>query len=94
MSRRCRLPLAGASLLVGAVLALPVATARASGLNSIVQATCLAAVEQEMSQSGKVPPEGLADYACRCVVDRLGEGMSVASARDICRASTARRFAL
>jgi hypothetical protein len=86
--------LAGAGLLAGAVLALPVGPARASGLEALVQATCLAAVEQELAQSGKEPPAGLADYACRCVVDRLVEGMSVASARSTCRASTARRFAL
>jgi hypothetical protein len=92
MSRR--LSLAGASLLAGALLSLFGGSARASGLEAIVEATCLAAVEQELSQSGKVPPAGMADYACRCVVDRLGEGMSVASARTTCRASTARRYAL
>jgi hypothetical protein len=91
---RFRLSLAGAGLLAGTVMNLPIGPARSSGLESIVQTYCLAAVEQEMSQSGKVPPVGLADYACRCVVDRLGEGMSVASARSTCRASTARRFAL
>ncbi|MFN9646419.1 MAG: hypothetical protein ACK6BG_15170 [Cyanobacteriota bacterium] len=86
--------IAGAALVAGAVLGLPVGSVKASGLEALVQATCLAAVEQELAQSGKEPPAGLADYACRCVVDRLVEGMSVSSARSTCRASTARRFAL
>ncbi|MFN9621380.1 MAG: hypothetical protein ACK587_00865 [Cyanobacteriota bacterium] len=92
MSRR--VCLAAAGLLAGGALGLPAGAVRASGLESIVQAYCQAAVEQEVSQSGKVPPSGMADYACRCVVDRLGEGMSVASARNTCRASTVRRYPL
>ncbi|MEB3301480.1 MAG: hypothetical protein VKN56_05870 [Cyanobacteriota bacterium] len=68
--------------------------ARASGLGSIVQAYCLAAFQQEMAQAGKVAPEGMAAYACRCVVDRITAGTSLPSARSFCRDSTARRYAL
>ena len=64
----------------------------ASGIGSMVQAYCLAAFQEEMEQAGKVPPEGMAAYACRCVVDRISEGTSLHSARAYCRASTARRY--
>jgi hypothetical protein len=47
-----------------------------------------------MTKAGKVPPQGMAAYACRCVVDRLTEGTSLVSARSYCRESTARRYAL
>jgi hypothetical protein len=68
--------------------------ARASGMGSMVQAYCLAAVEEEMTKAGKVAPQGMAAFACRCVVDRLTEGTSLGSARSYCRESTARRYAL
>ncbi|MEB3318866.1 MAG: hypothetical protein VKO39_12100 [Cyanobacteriota bacterium] len=93
MSHR-RSVLAGAWLLAGTLLGQSGGPARSSGLDSIVQAYCQVAVEQEIAQSGRVPPAGLADYACRCVVDRLTQGMSVDSARSSCRASTARRYSL
>jgi hypothetical protein len=91
---RLRLTSVSAVLLAGALLSLGRGPAWSSGLDSIVQAYCLVAVEQEMAQSGKSPPAGMVDYACRCVVDRLTQGMSVDSARSSCRASTARRYSL
>lgn len=89
-----RTPISCAVLVVSAGLALTTSPAKASGLGSMVQAYCLAAVQQEMSQAGKVPPEGMAAYACRCVVDRISEGTSLSSARSFCRESTARRYSL
>jgi hypothetical protein len=68
--------------------------ARAAGLAPMVQAYCLAAFQQEMWQAGKVAPVGMADFACRCVVDRLTEGTSLTSARSYCRESTARRYSM
>jgi hypothetical protein len=67
---------------------------RASGLAPMVQAYCLAAFQDEMWQAGKVAPTGMADFACRCVVDRLTEGTSLTSARSYCRESTARRYSM
>jgi hypothetical protein len=91
---RFRLFLAGGSLLAGALLGLAGGPARSADLDAIVLAYCQVAVEQELAQSGKVPPAGLTDYACRCVVGRLTQGMSLDSARHVCRASTARRYSL
>ncbi len=91
---RLRLFLAGGSLLAGTLLGQAGGPARSADLDSIVLAYCQVAVEQELAQSGKVPPAGFTDYACRCVVDRLSQGMSLVSARTSCRASTARRYSL
>jgi hypothetical protein len=66
----------------------------AEGIGGIVHSYCLAAVQQEISQAGRVAPEGMAAYACRCVMDRLSEGTSLNSARSYCRDSTARRYSL
>ena len=94
MSQR-RHPSSSAVLIGIASLGLASAPAGASGgLAPMVQAYCVAAFQQEMSQAGKVAPEGMADYACRCVVERLTEGTSLPSARSFCRDSTARRYAM
>jgi hypothetical protein len=75
-------------------LSLAAGPGRASGLAPMVQAYCLAAFQDEMWQAGKVAPTGMADFACRCVVDRLTEGTSLTSARSYCRESTARRYSM
>lgn len=89
-----RLPVSLALLATTTLLIQGGGPARASGMGSMVQAYCLAAVEEEMTKVGKVPPQGMAAYACRCVVDRLTEGTSLLSARSYCRESTSRRYAL
>ena len=66
--------------------------ARAEGVGAIVQAMCLTAFESEMSHAGKVPPEGMAGFACRCVADRIIQGRGVELARKECRLATMQRF--
>jgi hypothetical protein len=91
---RPRCLLAAGWLLAGSLLGLAALPARSADLDSIVQAYCLLAVEQEIAQSGRVAPAGMADYACRCVRDLLTRGESLSAARSSCRASTARRYSL
>ncbi|MEB3333495.1 MAG: hypothetical protein VKP70_00770 [Cyanobacteriota bacterium] len=91
---RARSIVTSLALVTGALAHQLAGPARGADIGSVVQAYCLVAFEQEMAQSGKVAPAGMADYACRCVVDRLTQGTSIDSARTACRASTARRFSL
>ncbi|MFZ0408465.1 MAG: hypothetical protein WAM11_10190 [Cyanobium sp.] len=63
-----------------------------SSMGAIVKAFCLSAFENEMAQSGKTPPAGMANYACGCVADRIGSGSSIETARSDCRQATARRY--
>ena len=65
---------------------------RAEGVGAIVQAMCLTAFESEMSQAGKVAPEGMAGFACRCVTDRIMQGRGVEESRKECRLATRQRF--
>jgi len=65
---------------------------RSVGVGAIVQAMCLTAFESEMSQAGKVAPEGMAGFACRCVADRIMQGMGVEESRKECRHATRQRF--
>lgn len=62
------------------------------GFGEIVRAFCLTAFETEMEQAGKVPPAGMADYACGCMTGRLRGGSSIHTARAACRKETARRY--
>lgn len=62
------------------------------GLGEIVKAFCLSAFESEMEQAGKVPPAGMADYACGCMAGRLQGGSSITTARAACRKETVRRY--
>ena len=70
----------------------PASPARADGLGDIVKAVCLSAFENEMSQVGKVPPAGMASYACTCVEQRIRTGSGIEAARSQCRQATAERF--
>jgi len=70
----------------------PGPSARADGLGGIVKAVCLSAFENEMSQVGKVPPAGMASYACTCVEQHIRSGSGIEAARSQCRQATAQRF--
>jgi len=63
-----------------------------AGMGAIVRAFCLSAFENELSQTGKTAPEGMADFACACVEERLRSGTSLESAKRDCRQATARRY--
>ena len=65
---------------------------RSEGVGAIVQAMCLTAFESEMSLAGKVAPEGMAGFACRCVADRIMQGRGVEESRKECRLATRQRF--
>lgn len=63
-----------------------------AGMGAIVRAFCLSAFENELSQTGKTAPEGMADFACTCVEERLRSGTGLESAKRDCRQATARRY--
>lgn len=88
-------PLVG-GLVAAAALALPLAAERpvqaSGGMGAIVRAFCLSAFENEMAQAGIRPPQGMANFACGCVEERLRSGGSLDSARRECRQATARRY--
>ena len=88
------------SQLLGGVMAvaLPFITgepaSRAGGIEQAVRSICLSAFQQEMQRAGKVPPAGMADFACSCVADRIIDGTSLDAAQQTCRLATVRRYAL
>jgi len=85
------LPLGASPLSAQFLGAMPLGP-RSEGVGAIVQAMCLTAFESEMSQAGKVAPEGMAGFACRCVADRIMQGRGVEESRKECRLATRQRF--
>jgi hypothetical protein len=79
---------------LGAVLLLSLgdSASRAGTLEQAVRSICLSAFQQEMQRAGKVPPDGMADFACSCVADRIVDGTSLADAQQTCRLATVRRY--
>jgi hypothetical protein len=85
------LPLGGLPFGSQVLGALPLGP-RVESVGAIVQAMCLTAFESEMSRAGKVAPEGMAGFACRCVTDRIMKGRGIEEARKECRQATIQRF--
>jgi hypothetical protein len=85
------LPLGASPLSAQFLGAMPLGP-RSEGVGAIVQAMCLTAFESEMSQAGKVAPEGMAGFACRCVADRIMQGRGVEESRKECRLASRQRF--
>jgi hypothetical protein len=85
------LPLGGLPFGSQVLGALPLGP-RVESVGAIVQAMCLTAFESEMSRAGKVAPEGMAGFACRCVTDRIMQGRGIEEARKECRQATIQRF--
>jgi hypothetical protein len=83
-------------LLMAAMLSMPCLLARpaqaSGGMGAIVRAFCLSAFENEMSLAGKTPPQGMANFACDCVEERLRSGNTLDTARRDCRQATVRRY--
>ena len=68
------------------------AEAASGPIIEVVRSICLSAFETELAQSGKKAPDGMANYACSCVADRITSGSSIASARSSCKDATSKRY--
>jgi hypothetical protein len=74
------------------LLSLAPSPGQAGGIEQVVRSFCLSAFQMEMQRAGKVPPAGMADFACSCVADRIVDGTSLDDAQHTCRLATARRY--
>jgi hypothetical protein len=76
------------------LISLTPSPSHAGGIEQAVRSFCLSAFQMEMQRAGKVPPAGMADFACSCVADRIVDGTSLDDAQQTCRLDTARRYPL
>jgi hypothetical protein len=68
--------------------------ARADIINQIIRNNCVNAVTAEFREYGQQPPEGMVDYTCDCVVQKIRSGSSISSASAACKSQAVTRFGL
>ncbi|MCS5699344.1 hypothetical protein NZK32_09870 [Cyanobium sp. FGCU-52] len=88
-SMRLRI-LLGSGLTLALALPDPAAAFDAERVMAFCQAGFLAA----MTAASRTPPPGMADFTCRCFVDRVQAGTPIDVATDGCRERAAARFPL
>ena len=82
--------------LLGAGVALALASphpARAFDADRVM-AFCLAGFQAAMTAASRTPPAGMADFTCRCFLDRVRAGSPIEKATALCRDRAAARFPL
>ncbi len=72
----------------GTALISPQAHAQ-SMMDQIIYSKCSSAMEADYKQAGKVPPAGLVDKMCKCVVKEIGILHSIEGAKNVCVAEFA-----
>ena len=81
-----------ALLAVSLVLVAPV-SATASD-NSLITQFCRTAVKAELQAAGTVPPEGMVEDTCRCVLAEVQNGAGIKAAQTTCKARAAESYGL
>ncbi|WP_254979194.1 hypothetical protein [Cyanobium sp. ATX 6A2] len=82
---KCFTPLALLTLMA----ALP---ARANMVDQLIASNCLRVVNAEIKASSKPAPDGMADYACDCVVQEIKTGSSINQASASCKSRAVAKF--
>lgn len=59
-----------------------------------VMVFCQAGFLAAMTAASRTPPVGMADFTCRCFVDRVQAGSPIDVATEVCREKAAARFPL
>lgn len=57
-----------------------------------IQNLCMAGFQSAFAQAGQQPPEGMAVFTCRCLIQRLQVGEALNPARESCKLEASRRF--
>jgi len=60
----------------------------------VVMELCRAGFDAAMTDAGKIPPAGMADWTCSCFLTEVREGQSLAGAENHCRSLASRRYRL
>ena len=59
-------------------------TARAARIEQLIYNKCSAAMQADFEKAGKVPPEGMVDFTCTCVVQKIFSQQSITQAKNSC----------
>ncbi|MBU6353958.1 MAG: hypothetical protein KGQ81_03260, partial [Cyanobacteria bacterium REEB498] len=58
--------------------------AEAGMIEQLIYNKCAAAMQADYEQAGKVPPAGMVDFTCTCVVQKIFSQQSIHQAKTAC----------
>jgi len=58
--------------------------AQAGMIEQLIYNKCAAAMQADYEQAGKVPPAGMVDFTCTCVVQKIFSQQSIHQAKTAC----------
>ncbi len=58
--------------------------AQAGMIEQLIYNKCVAAMQADYEQAGKVPPAGMVDFTCTCVVQKIFSQQSIHQAKTAC----------
>ena len=66
--------------------------ARAGMMEQLIYNKCTAAMQADFDQAGKVPPAGMVDFTCTCVVEKIFSQQSIHQAKTACTALALKKY--
>ena len=63
---------------------LPPPPAQAGMIEQIIFSKCSSAMQADFEKAGKTPPEGMIDFTCTCVVQKINQQQSINQAKTAC----------
>ena len=66
----------------------------ANDSKTLITKMCLLSVDSEMALAEKQPPQGMADFTCKCFFNNVSKGYSIKSSKEKCKTEASRKFNL
>ena len=66
--------------------------AQAGMIEQLIYNKCAAAMQADYEQAGKVPPAGMVDFTCTCVVQKIFSQQSIHQAKTTCTQLALKKF--
>jgi len=67
-------------------------SAQAGMIEQLIYNKCAAAMQADYDQAGKVPPAGMVDFTCTCVVQKIFSQQSIHQAKTTCTQLALKKF--
>ena len=61
---------------------------------TLITKMCLLSFDSEMALAEKQPPQGMADFTCKCFFNAVSNGYSIDTSQEKCKTEATRKFNL
>ena len=68
--------------------------ANANDSKKLITQICHSNFNSEMALAEKQPPQGMADFTCKCFFNNVSKGYSIKSSKEKCKTEASRKFNL